>query len=201
MQRPDLIIFEQGEKAKAAEVNQNFEELGDYIQGSISEVNTTVTNAINSLQTLANSAAPTGVVQAYSGSTAPSGWLLCEGQAVSRTQYSGLFAVIGTTFGGGDGTTTFNVPNMIDRYIQGATTPGVTKEAALPQHTHTVYHRSSWPQGLSGSGAPYDIVPNSTTGTEHTTGKVISTGGGAIYKDDCNTVTPPTLTMKYIIKT
>ena len=53
----------------------------------------------------------TGVVKAFAGSTVPGGYLLCYGQAISRTDYAGLFAVLGTTHGTGDGSTTFNVPD------------------------------------------------------------------------------------------
>ena len=56
--------------------------------------------------------APIGSVLAYVGTTPPSGWLLCQGQAISRTDYADLFSVIGTTFGSGNGTTTFNIPDM-----------------------------------------------------------------------------------------
>lgn len=56
--------------------------------------------------------APVGSIQAYGGTTAPSGWLLCQGQAVSRTTYSELFAVIGTAYGSGNGSSTFNLPNL-----------------------------------------------------------------------------------------
>ena len=56
-----------------------------------------------------------GMVQMFAGSTAPTGWLMCNGQAVSRTTYATLFAVIGTTYGTGDGSTTFNVPDMRGR--------------------------------------------------------------------------------------
>lgn len=55
--------------------------------------------------------APTGAVMAFAGSSAPEGWLVCDGSAVSRTTYADLFAVIGTTYGSGDGSTTFNLPN------------------------------------------------------------------------------------------
>lgn len=54
---------------------------------------------------------PTGSVILYAGSSAPSGWLFCDGSAVSRTTYAALFAAIGTTFGAGDGSTTFNLPD------------------------------------------------------------------------------------------
>ncbi len=58
---------------------------------------------------------PAGIVLPYSGATAPTGWLLCYGQAVSRTTYATLFAVISTTYGVGDGSTTFNLPDMRGR--------------------------------------------------------------------------------------
>lgn len=54
----------------------------------------------------------TGFVVPYGGSTSPSGWLICDGSAISRTTYSDLFNVIGTTYGAGDGSTTFNIPNI-----------------------------------------------------------------------------------------
>lgn len=56
---------------------------------------------------------PTGTILPYGGSTAPSGFLLCNGGAISRTTYARLFSVIGTTYGVGDGSTTFNLPNLI----------------------------------------------------------------------------------------
>lgn len=58
---------------------------------------------------------PTGGIIAYAGSSPPLGYLPCDGSAVSRTTYSNLFAAIGTTFGAGDGSTTFNVPDLRDR--------------------------------------------------------------------------------------
>ena len=56
--------------------------------------------------------APIGEIHAFGGSVVPNGYLLCDGQAVSRTTYSELFTVIGTAFGSGDGSTTFNVPDL-----------------------------------------------------------------------------------------
>jgi microcystin-dependent protein len=59
-----------------------------------------------------NPLVPTGVILPFGGATAPAGWLLCNGTAVSRTTYAPLFAVIGTAYGPGDGSTTFNLPNL-----------------------------------------------------------------------------------------
>lgn len=59
-----------------------------------------------------NYTVPAGGIMEFAGSTAPTGWLICDGQAVSRTTYADLYAIIGTTYGTGDGSTTFNVPNL-----------------------------------------------------------------------------------------
>ena len=69
---------------------------------------------------------PIGSVTAFAGATAPSGWLLCAGQTVSRTQYSGLFLTIGTTYGAGDGSTTFALPDLRGRVIAGEDDMGGT---------------------------------------------------------------------------
>lgn len=58
---------------------------------------------------------PPGTVNMFAGASAPNGWLLCDGSAVSRETYADLFAVIGTTYGSGDGSTTFNLPNLKGR--------------------------------------------------------------------------------------
>ena len=55
---------------------------------------------------------PAGTISQFAGTAAPSGWLLCNGAAVSRTTYAALFAAIGTTWGVGNGSSTFNVPNL-----------------------------------------------------------------------------------------
>lgn len=64
-------------------------------------------------------ATPVGALMNYAGETAPSGWLLCHGQAISRTTYSALFVVIGSTYGSGDGSSTFNLPDLRGRVMAG----------------------------------------------------------------------------------
>ena len=78
---------------------------------------------------------PIGSYIQFAGSQAPAGFLVCNGGAISRTTYSELFAVIGTTYGSGDGSTTFNLPNLTDRFLQGSTTSGTVKNAGLPNIT------------------------------------------------------------------
>ncbi len=74
---------------------------------------------------------PAGIVSAFAGVTAPSGWLMCYGQAVSRTEYSALFTALNTTYGSGDGSTTFNIPDMRGRAIAGVDNMGGTDAGRL----------------------------------------------------------------------
>lgn len=73
----------------------------------------------------------TGTVLPFAGSTAPTGWLLCYGQAISRTTYANLFAVIGTTYGVGDGSTTFNLPDLRGRIAAGKDNMGGSAAGVL----------------------------------------------------------------------
>ncbi len=63
---------------------------------------------------------PKGVIIAFGGLTPPAGWLMCDGRAVSRTEYADLFSAIDITFGNGDGVTTFNLPDLRGRFLRGA---------------------------------------------------------------------------------
>lgn len=83
---------------------------------------------------ISTSSAPSGAMMAYGGSSAPSGWLFCDGSAVSRTTYSALFTAIGTGFGSGDGSTTFNLPNTSGVFLRGAgsqTISGISHSGTL----------------------------------------------------------------------
>lgn len=83
---------------------------------------------------------PAGEITMYGNATAPTGWLNCDGTAVSRTTYSNLFAVISTTFGVGNGSTTFNLPNLSQKFPRGKGTIGTTggsDDAVNVSHNHT----------------------------------------------------------------
>jgi len=93
------------------------------------------------------SGVPAGAMTMYVGSSAPTGWLLCDGTAVSRTTYAALYAVIGTVYGSGDGSTTFNLPDLQGRMPVGRGThadvnalgksEGVAVASRRPAHPHT----------------------------------------------------------------
>ena len=84
-----------------------------------------------------------GMILMHSVASAPTGYLLCDGTAVSRSTYADLFAVIGTAYGAGDGSSTFNVPDMRDKFPVGSGTSypvgsaGGSADSSLPSHTHT----------------------------------------------------------------
>ena len=91
-------------------------------------------------------AAPTGSVYTFAGSTVPTGWLKCNGALLSRTTYASLFAVIGTTYGAGDGSTTFALPDLRGEFVRGADDGrgvdagralGSTQSDEFRSHTHS----------------------------------------------------------------
>lgn len=142
---------------------------------------------------------PTGSVIPFAGKTAPTGWLLCQGQAVSRTTYAQLFSVIGTTFGSGDGSTTFNLPDLRGRVavgvdsdanlggIFGSKSISLTADQNGPHaHSYTLY------DGYTGTGTRYpqtaDLAPNATTATD-------KSGSGAAHENR-----QPSLYLYYVIK-
>jgi microcystin-dependent protein len=97
----------------------------------ISVGGTGATSAGGALANLGARQVIVGEVAIYAGSTLPSGWLFCYGQAVSRTTYSALFTAIGTTYGTGDGSTTFNLPDLRGRVIAGKDNMGGTSANRL----------------------------------------------------------------------
>lgn len=124
---------------------------------------------------------PSGAIQVFAMSTPPTGWLSCDGSAVSRTTYSTLYGLVGTLYGSGDGSTTFNLPDLRGEFIRGwdagrgvdsGRTFGSSQTDALKSHNHTV----SWTiaEGGSGTGsrvqdynaAYFNNTTSSTGGTE-----------------------------------
>ncbi len=98
---------------------------------ALNDNDTSATNALQNLTLVGNTLSisngnsvnlgviPSGCIMSYAGATTPAGWLICDGSAISRTTYSNLFANIGTAYGSGDGTTTFNLPDLRGRFLRG----------------------------------------------------------------------------------
>jgi microcystin-dependent protein len=166
---------------------------------------------------------PTGSLMPYAGASAPTGYLLCDGAAISRTTYATLFALVGTTYGSGDGSSTFNIPDLRGRVIAGQDdmggssanrltgltggvdgdvlggsggAEGVTLTAAesgLPDHTHGT--------GLRLSNG---VLSNGSGNTPNTFDDLLSTSGvtgGAQSASAAHNNVQPTIILNYIIKT
>jgi microcystin-dependent protein len=145
--------------------------------------------------------------------SAPTGYLICDGSAVSRTTYSTLYAVISTTFGVGDGSTTFNLPNYTNRMPYGTTigATGGSADAVVVSHTHTAtvtdpghFHNTNYNfatyagGGSSGANNTFGSVNNPQTDTK-TTG--ISVANSTTGVSGTNANLPPYLGINFIIKT
>ncbi len=158
---------------------------------------------------------PVGVILPYGANgDIPSGYLLCDGAAYSRAMFPDLFANIGTTHGAGDGSTTFNVPdyNQAKRFVQGSTVAGTVKSAGLPNITgaqDTLNGSTGTPGTWSqaSTGAFYNDGPNcyndvATQGVSYDRAshlKFDASRSNPIYGAS-NTVQPPALTARFIIK-
>jgi len=151
-----------------------------------------------------------GEVRMWPTATAPTGFMVCDGSEISRSTYAGLFAVIGTTFGAGNGSTTFNIPDMRGRVVGGANDTGLPNgengsfstrnEAAttgaethtltvaeMPSHSHSYTYRSTSTQGSN---------PNNSAAVATTSGTTGSTGGDAAHNN-----MQPTIFLNFIIAT
>ena len=150
-----------------------------------------------------------GSIAAFAGGSLPTGWLLCDGSAISRTTYSALFNTVGTIYGTGDDSTTFNIPNLVDKFIEGAATAGIVKAAGLPNITGNVVSPSNDGfQPNSGAGAFRSGAKTANYRTQLQTSDVGMTNtqtfdasrSSSIYGNS-TTVQPPALTMQYAIYT
>jgi microcystin-dependent protein len=139
---------------------------------------------------------PAGTVAIWSVAAMPGGWLECAGQAVSRTTYARLFAIVGTTYGVGDGTTTFNLPDLRSASIRGVGTPTRFTDAtavtlnqtindALQAHTHTYDKPNGGAAGPFSGGGVFNFV---------------STNSGAHNGRSASETTGKAVGMYYIIK-
>jgi len=145
-----------------------------------------------------------GVIKLFGGSNAPEGWLLCDGSAVSRTTYSDLFKAIGTAYGEGDGSTTFNLPDMrgkvgvglapADTYFNTLGKTGGEKTHTLtidelPSHTHNLTYNTSG--AGANTGGTVALGNTSTTSPLAT----LPTGGSKEHNN-----LQPYIVLNYIIK-
>lgn len=151
---------------------------------------------------------PTGAIIAYGAAAAPSGYTLCDGSAINRTTFAALFAVIGTTYGAGDGSTTFNVPDMRGKFPFGKAAAGTGNALGAsfgtidhvhtgPSHTHAFGPvTSSTPSAVSNIQFGAGVNVGSDVHTHTVSGTTAAGGTG-----NTGTGNPPGLVFNFIIKT
>jgi hypothetical protein len=173
---------------------------------SLAQIKQALTEMLPKLKPLS---VPTGMISAFH--TVPDGWLQCNGAAVSRTTYAALFAVIGTKYGSGDGSTTFNLPNLHHKFIEGTTTSsevGRSVSAGLPN----ISGEGDWVFGGYAStgtftGSMYHVslqnLPGATGGNDYYNGKpgigIDASRSSSIYKAS-STVQPASVRLLACIK-
>lgn len=160
-----------------------------------------LTDYNNDMKTLDSNIVPAGSIVAFGGNVIPSGWLACTGATISRVTYARLFNAIGTTYGAGDGSSTFVLPNMsgkfplaVDKtsYTLGKTGGSMSKSLIienLPPHNHNYYL-------TSGTVAGSDVVGQYTSTKKQDYAKTTDFAGAGQPFD----VTPSYIALRYIIK-
>lgn len=170
--------------------------------------------AIKGLITTLGTAVPAGIVTAYAGSVAPTGYLLCAGQAVSRVTYAALFAAISTAFGSGDGSTTFNLPDLRGRFPLGL--DGMNGSSANRVTSASTGGSGSNTRGATGGSEIHFLSISEMPAHQHLYADPATGGGGvdsvngsggglansgAVGGSTAHNNMPPWQAMNYIIKT
>ena len=179
----------------------NLNDIITYGNAKFKVVKTATSEDINYIK---NNLLPIGTVLSYSSNNAspPICFLFCDGSAISRTTYSELFNLIGTTYGVGDESTTFNLPNLINKFIEGYATSGTNIDAGLPNITGAFGAYAASVGSCSGAIVAWSYSQSSYAfgGSGIGSGFQLNAARSSSIYGNSTTVQPPALTMKYIIK-
>lgn len=138
---------------------------------------------------------PTGSIVAFAAASAPTGWLLCDGTAVSRATYADLFGVLGTTYGAGNGTTTFNLPDGRGRTLIGsgtgdaadATAHALGSKSGTETHTLTTPQLAAHSHGITDAGHVHSPNVGTAFLTISGTGSLDSAAGSTVSESSAQT--------------
>lgn len=170
---------------------------GDFVLiADVSDSNNPKKVTAQSIADLAAPSTPVGSMVVWPAATAPTSWLLCHGQDISRTTYAALFALIGTTFGVGDGSTTFNLPDLRGRTVFGLDNMGGSDAGRLS--TSNTLGTTGGAETKSGSTDGHALttaqMPNHTHGQTLGSLPMVRTGssGGSVFGNVVQTSTTAT---------
>lgn len=194
-----LKTFAPGETITSNETNNNNQFLLKQITDSASNVKTYVDSQLSALLNKVNNVIKVGVPQLSLDGILPNNCVWYEGAEVSRETYALLFEIFGTTYGEGNGITTFNLPNFVGRVPWGATDYGYI-EAALPNITG-IFSSDDYDNASPVTGVFYHTTTSSHLGKEGTRSYPYATGFDAsrcssVYKNEIKTVQPPGLKVR-----
>ena len=197
---PDKVV-------SGAEIDNEFNAIASAVTSKADKVPASTTNNLAALDangnlkdsgaSIVSVAPPVGSITMYGGTSVPNGWLECDGSNVSRLTQSDLFNAIGTTFGAGDGSTTFGLPDLRGEFVRGwdngrgvdsGRSFGSFQDHSLEDHFHDVSVRSSQPF-ITGTGSSHAL----SSGIVSTTSPL-----GANVSDETR---PRNIALMYIIKT
>lgn len=228
------LIFRlvQGTPLSSSQIDGNFRKIRDFVNsleqlfgvvlkpsgvlkdGAVNATAIISDGVVTAAKLAADAKTPAGLIAPYGGTSAPTGYLACDGSNVSRTTYAALFTAIGTTWGVGDGSTTFGLPDLRGYTLvgTGAIAAGLTNRAVaikagaetvtlatadIPAHSHPVLHGAVPATNIlrtPGAGGSLNVGG----GTDTLTGTITTdnTGGGGSHAN-----LQPSAYVFYVIKT
>jgi microcystin-dependent protein len=168
------------------------------------------TTLLTRVATLEANQTPSGVIMQFAGVTAPAGYLFCDGTAVSRATYGGLFTAISTTYGVGDNSTTFNLPDLrgrvpVGRHTSDSSFDVLGETGGAKTHTLTIAEMPSHTHNVQGNGVNMQLVDSNTADGSANRARLASgipqllataTGGSGAHNN-----LQPYIVTNYIIKT
>lgn len=204
-------VYDMADQRSQYRINKSLNNLGDISDDVASLKNSTAALAASIAQ-IQLSSIPTGGIILWPSASVPTGFFALDGSAINRTTYAVLFGLFGTTFGAGNGTTTFNLPNMQRRVavgVGGSSGPNLSNTigstggeethtlvtSEMPSHTHVQQFENT--SMVNGGGGGSSVLGRAVASAPETNPAVITqaTGGGGAHN-----VLQPSIILNYIIK-
>lgn len=204
------ITIVDDEGTKTATINDGIDLTGGVPTNGVIGFDGDAQDVPNGYEVVSFIEAPVGTISLFAGSTAPSGYLICDGSAVSRTTYSNLFSVISTTYGDGDSSTTFNLPNLKGKVPVGLDSNDTSFDSLgetggekthtltigeMPSHYHSAGTNKHFIVANEGESYSYQTGSDQTNAINRIIDNTTSTGGGGSHNN-----LQPYIVMNYIIK-